>query len=565
MTNFFSLNDLGLSSSSAQILQTWLDQMQEAYPGYTPSAANLEYVQAQIFASLAADLASLCSNGATELFRVYASTLVNLPYQQGVAAQAVVTIAANASASTVATLSQTLSTGGPILTIPVAALPYGIAAGSFVITDPTLAHTQTYTTSGASAGATQVPISSATPNFAYPPGSTFTGTQAFDLPPQTQFNLDSFGFVNLADLTLNAGTSVNVTLTAVQSGTAYNGAGQGGIIQTVQQLPWINTVTLVTPGANGQDPEDDAHYLDRVTTELQLQAPRPITANDYGLMALNFNPFPGTDQQEVGRATAIDGYDPGTHTFTATTTNTSATLTVVSSFTGVSPGSVLSGAGIQANTTVLSINTGANTLLMSLPATAGASGVTITSTGSYNNPREVAVAVTDDNGYALNTDTLYGYPNGTSSSIVTTTPNSNSGWGIAGWLQSLRETGFIVNLINPTYNPIYVTVSVKASTGWDATSVASNVQAALLGFLAPGGWGLPTLSSTTWQNTTVIYTSVLADVIQRASGVAYILDGTLKLGLSASPSNTLDLTLLGPIALPTSNTTTIPLGSITVS
>jgi hypothetical protein len=86
MTGFFSLSDLGIAGSSSQLLATWLQNMQAAFPGYQPSAASLEYVQAQIFASFAADLATLCSEGATELFRMYASTLVGIPYQQGTAA-----------------------------------------------------------------------------------------------------------------------------------------------------------------------------------------------------------------------------------------------------------------------------------------------------------------------------------------------------------------------------------------------------------------------------------------------------------------------------------------------
>lgn len=497
MPNFFSLTDLGLSTSSSQLLSQWLAQMQAAYPGYSPSAANLEYVQASIFASMAADLASLCSQGATELFRQYATTLVGVPYQQGVAAQAIITVNPQVSPSVVATTSSLLSTGGPILSIPVIALQYGIAAGTITLTDPTLVHTQTWTTSGASAGATAIPVTSQTPNFAYPVGSTFSGTQIYDIPVLSQFSLDALGFVNLADTQFNAGTPGNITLTAVQAGTVFNGAGSGGSIQSVQQLPWVTSLSLVTAASGGQDPEDDTHYLNRVTTALQLQAPRPITATDYGTMALNFTPYPGTDQQEVGRATSIDGYNPND--------------------------------------------------------------------GSFNNTRMVAVAVTDANGFALNNDTLYGYPGGTSSSIITTIPNPNTGWGIAGWLQSLREVNFIVNVINPTYSPIYVTVSVKAAAGFDPLSVQMNVQSALLSYLAPAAWGLPSASTETWLNTTTVFQSALATTVHRTPGVDHILDGTLLFGLAPSPSNQNDLTLPGAIALPTSTTATIPLGAITVS
>ncbi len=475
--------------------------MQTQYPGYSPSNASLEYVQAQIFTSQGADLATLCSQGATELFRTYATTLVGVAYQQGTAAQVIVTLNAQASPSTLATVSAALSTGGPIVSIPVIALNYGISAGTITVTDPTLAHTQTWTMTAANAGDTQISVTSQTPNFAYPIGSTVSGgtsVQVYLLPALSQFDLDSLGFVNLAPVTINAGTTQNVTLTAVQTGQVFNGAGSGGIAQSIQQLSWLTSTTVFTSATGGQDPEDDAHYLNRVKVALQLQAPRPVTATDFGTMALNFAPYPGTDQQDVGRATSVDGYNP------------------VDQSTG--------------------------------------------------NPRMVTVCVTDENGFALNSDTLYGYPNGTSSNVITTVPSPNGGWGIAGWLQSLREITFVVNVINPTYSPIYVTVTVKSATGWDATSVKLNVQAALLGYLSPQAWGLPPSSQIGWQNSTTIFQSALASVVQRAAGVDHIVDTSLKFGTTATPSNTSDLVLTGPVALPTSDSVlTIPVGNITVT
>lgn len=496
MASFFSLTDLGLSASSSQLLSNYVAKMQATYPGYAPSNANLEYVQAQILASMAADLAALCGSGATELFRTYVTTLVGIPYQQGVSAQAIVTLKAQATPTQSATTSAALSTGGPITSIPVIGLQYGLAAGTLTMTDPTLLHTQTFTTSGANAGDTSVSITSATPTFAFPSGSAIAGVQAYQVPVLSQFTLDAFGFVNLAPLTINSGTSQNLTLTATASGVIFNGAGQGGNIQSVQQLSWLTSISLVTAASNGQDPETDPHFLDRAKTALQLQAPRPITANDFGTMALNFSPYPGTDQQLVGRATSIDGYNPND--------------------------------------------------------------------GSSGNQRMVTVAVTDANGFALNNDTLYGYPNGAANNVITTVPNPNSGWGIAGWLQSLREISFVVNLINPTYSPIYVTVTVKALAGYDVTSIQQSVQTALLGYLSPSNWGLPRNNNYAWNNSATIFQSTLVSVIQQAPGIDHVVQGTLAFGTGPTPSNTSDLAIPGPVALPTSSTTTIPTSGITV-
>lgn len=73
------------------------------------------------------------------------------------------------------TLSAALSTSAAITSLPVHAITTGnIGSGAgVIITDPTGAHTQTFTTSAAVApGATSIPIVSATPNFAYPTTST---------------------------------------------------------------------------------------------------------------------------------------------------------------------------------------------------------------------------------------------------------------------------------------------------------------------------------------------------------------------------------------------------------
>lgn len=65
-------------------------------------------------------------------------------------------------------------------------------------------------------------------------------------------------------------------------------------------------------------------------------------------------------------------------TFTANTTSGDATLSSVSSFDGLYIGQALSGTGIQAGSRILSMDTGANTLEMTLTASANGTGVTIT-------------------------------------------------------------------------------------------------------------------------------------------------------------------------------------------
>lgn len=77
----------------------------------------------------------------------------------------------------------------------------------------------------------------------------------------------------------------------------------------------------------------------------------------------------------------------GVGTFTANTTNTSATLSNVSAFTGLGVGMPITGTGIPDNTTIRSLDTSANTMTISNAATATATGVTI-SFGSHTDITE---------------------------------------------------------------------------------------------------------------------------------------------------------------------------------
>lgn len=416
MAIFFQLSDLGLPTTRAEFLQIWLNAMQAQYPGYSPAAADPEYVQAQIFASWAADLAQLCTAGGTELFRQYLTKLIGLPFQQGTPAQAIVTI-------------------------------------------------------------------------------TAADTAGYTLPTLTQLTLTLDGsqvaFETAAPLTIPNGSSTGqVTVIAVQPGTAFNGAT--GPAQLVSQINWVTGVTVVAPATNGVDLEDDDQYVQRGAGDMKLLAMRPINAADFAQMAINFTPAANSDQQLIGRATAIDGYNPVDNT--------------------------------------------------------------------YGNERMVAVCPTDGAGSAVNNDTMYGI--GGSSVSVVTNPAT---WGLAGWLQSLREIGFLVNVVAPNYTPIYTAVTVKGTLGYAPATVKADVQAAVLAYLNPQNFGLPQGAISGWNNTPAIYLSRVEAAIQNVQSVDHIAAGTLAVDINPSPTNTTnDLVLPGPFPLPITNETTVPLSAITV-
>lgn len=377
---------------------------------------------------------------------------------------------------------------------------------------------------------------------------TATDTLGHTLPSGTQLlltlNGSQVGFQTVSSLTIpSSSSSGNVTVAAVQSGSGFNGAAGPAELDGVN---WVSSVSVLTTASGGVDQEDDDQYVQRLAQATQLLGFATATAGNFATRALNFIPTVGTDQEEVGRATAIDGYDPSTKTFTVTTTNASPNLTVTTPpATGITaaPGASISGTNIQASTIVNS--SASASIVMSKNATASGSGISASVGGTLGNERTVTIAITDASGSALNSDTLT---------------------AVDSYLATFREEGFVINVVSPSYNTIYVTVSVIGSPGFSASTVQTNVQAALLAYLTPANFGLPQGAISGWQNSQTIHLSRVTAVIQGTLGVDSVVPGTLAVGLAASPSvSTADLTLVGGFPLPQSTSVSIPTSAITVT
>lgn len=97
-----------------------------------------------------------------------------------------------------------------------------------------------------------------------------------------------------------------VTLVAVEAGAAGSGLAGPGELQDA--LDYVAGIALVGTTAGGRDAESDDAYLDRLSDELRLMAPRPILAADFAVLARR---TPG-----VARALALDGYNPSNSTYT---------------------------------------------------------------------------------------------------------------------------------------------------------------------------------------------------------------------------------------------------------
>lgn len=122
-------------------------------------------------------------------------------------------------------------------------------------------------------------------------------------------------FRTTADVTVAAGSSATaagaVGLSAVNVGAANNGLPAASLT-LVDNLSFVASVQSTTTTSGGADAETQGAYLNRLTSDLRLLAPRPILPADFAALARN--------QAAVDRATAIDGYDPANPTVYAART-----------------------------------------------------------------------------------------------------------------------------------------------------------------------------------------------------------------------------------------------------
>jgi hypothetical protein len=126
----------------------------------------------------------------------------------------------------------------------------------------------------------------------------------------TQVGIDdiqnvSQGFVTVADLQIPPGSTTGHTnIVALIPGADGSNLGTiGGAVELLDPLDFISTVTLDAVTTGGVDAESDDDYLNRLSAELTLLAPRPILSQDFALFTRSV--------AGVYRAVAIDMYDPG--------------------------------------------------------------------------------------------------------------------------------------------------------------------------------------------------------------------------------------------------------------
>lgn len=138
--------------------------------------------------------------------------------------------------------------------------------------------------------------------------------------------------------------------------------------------------------------------------------------------------------------------------------------------------------------------------------------------GTFNNQRMVGIAAVDENGTPI------------SAAIKT---------NLDAYLQSMRETNFIVNVFDPTVTLIDVTFNVKCLVGYTAPTVQANALARLQAYLDPSVWGKdPSITDATaaaqsWVETPVVYYNKILNIIGQAEGVDRVLSMTMAIHSAA--------------------------------
>lgn len=140
---------------------------------------------------------------------------------------------------------------------------------------------------------------------------TLIDTDGHTIPAGTVIGVDNgeqlIEFQTVSDAVISSGdsTATGVDVVAVEAG--EDGNDLTGDCTLIDPLDYVDTVTLTSSTSGGTEEESDDDYLNRLTELLRLLTPRPILPDDFAVLAKNV--------AGVGRATAINGYNPADSTY----------------------------------------------------------------------------------------------------------------------------------------------------------------------------------------------------------------------------------------------------------
>lgn len=380
----------------------------------------------------------------------------------------------------------------------------------------------------------------------------------YDIDAGTTFGIrDSLGETHLFTtdelVTIPNGQTVvsNVVATAIDEGVQANSLT--GNLEIVEQIDFLQVGVVTTLSSGGVDAESEEEYLDRLTNNLGLMAPRPILAKDFALIARNVvgvwrtaaldNFLPGTnEQQTISHNYTGNGATGGTITWNGQTTaalawNATAAQvqTALENLNNIEVGDITcTGGPWPAAITLTFIGNLAYTNVAQVTASAGTwtggTLITITTTVPGVAPnlaadRAVAVAGVDVDGNAIS-------------------PTLKAELDV--YLQSLREQNFIVNVLDPAYTTVDVTYVAVSHPGTDPLDVEARADQAVSEYLSSANQGIPFWppDARGWERKTTLRIQDLYTILNNVDGLDFVSALTFSKGAGATQDGT-DKTFTG--------------------
>lgn len=145
--------------------------------------------------------------------------------------------------------------------------------------------------------------------------ATYTATddEGYTIPPGQQLTLKRTGdqfvaFEVVTGAVIEPGETVayRVEIRALEPGAGGNGLYGPG--ELAEGLDWVHSIDVPTHTYGGDDGQDETQYVNQLTQLMRVIALRPVLPGDYATLAL-------ARAVGIGRAVAMDGYDPATKTW----------------------------------------------------------------------------------------------------------------------------------------------------------------------------------------------------------------------------------------------------------
>jgi hypothetical protein len=365
----------------------------------------------------------------------------------------------------------------------------------------------------------------------------------------TDANGDTIIFTTNDDINVNAGDLTGeVEAQAVELGVSGNDIT--GTVQMIELFDWVEGAVVVGASSGGADPESDDDYIQRLTANLALMAPRPILADDFAVYAKN---IPG-----VWRATVIENFNAGSNELQVISSNYTAgnfKLTLASHQT----------ANIVRNCTATQLRDALAALTnidaIDLHVTGGplpTTPITVEFINRFGNQDVPGMtfditglsggdtfSIVETDGAAYTTDLA----NSIAISAVDVSGNPLTNTlrdELLAYLESTRPQNYLITYEPPVYHTVAVQYEARALRYQDPDSLRTIIDGRLLAYLDRANWGVypgAAADNRSWVLQDRVRYLELTTVVENTPGVDYI--ESLTFSLDGGASNTDDKMMSG--------------------